>query len=448
MAFGITDAGFVLKTLETIKAEWEEAMRTAFGKGVLLSAESVFGQIVGIASLRESLLWEQLEAAYHALDPDSATGAGLDNIGAITAAPRLLPLKSAAALVCTGTPGTALDAGRVVVVTTSGARFVTDAAATIAAVSAWASSTAYALGALVHSGGRVYEATVAGTSSATAPTGTDLEANVVGGTTLRWRYRGQGTGAVRVASSSEDYGPIAAVANSIVTIDTSVAGWSSVCNPADADLGRGDQPDWEYRTHRENQIRSQGLAAVDAIRAAVTQVLGVTSCTVQENTTDLTDSAGRPPKSVEVFVEGGDAADLGAAIWRSKPSGIQAYGTSSVTVKDSMDVDRTVGYSRPADANIYIRVHGLVTDASFPGDGLAQIAAALATWADSYFTTGRNVVSSAMLPTIFAVGGVVECPLPFIGRAANPTSSSTVAIDLRERPRFDTTRISVSHTPA
>lgn len=444
--YGVTEAGFVLKPLEVIKAEWEASMRTLFGAGFNLAPETPGGQFVGIAVERESLLWEQLEAVYHATgNPDATGGAALDALGGLTGAVRLPATQSAVVLTATGTPGTALPAGRVASVDVVGSRFSTSASATIAAVSAWAGATYYAIGARVTNGGYVYEAAAAGISAGSGgPTGTDRETLIPDGSgALLWQYVGEGTGAVDVAALSEDYGPIAGPARSIIGIETPVSGWDSVVNLLDAELGRALQTDADFRVRRQQLLRAQGLAAVDAMRAAVLQVADVLSCSVYENVGDAVDGDGRPAHSVEVLVEGGEDADVAAAVWAAKPAGIETHGTTTETVVDAKGTSRTVKFSRPTEIPVYITVRRTKDVRAYPADGDEQIRVAVVAWAAGALGIGSDVVSSALIPSVFGVSGVTDCPLPYIGTSVSPVSSATIAIDDRSRATFDTARVVV-----
>jgi uncharacterized phage protein gp47/JayE len=442
--YGVTDAGFLLKSLEVIKLEWEAAMRAVFGAGFNLEPETPEGQFVAIAVEREALLWEQLEAVYHATgNPSGAGGVALDNQGALTGAQRLISTQSAVVLTCTGTPGTVLAIGRAASVAVAGARFSTTAAATIAAVDAWAGTHAYALGALVTNGGNVYQCTDLGTSAGSGgPTGTDRETEVTDGG-CKWRYLGEGTGAVDVDAVSDDYGPIAGPARSLTVIESPVSGWADVCNVLDAVPGRAPQTDADFRIRRAQLLRAQGLAAPDSIRAAVLLVEDVLSCTVYENTTDETDADSRPPHSVEVMVEGGADADIAAAVWASKPGGIETYGTTTTTTLDSKGTSRTVKFSRPIEVPIYITVRRTADVRTYPSDGDEQIRIAVVAWAATHWGIGDDVVSSALVGPAFAVDGVVDCPLPYIGTAASPSSTVTIAVNDRSRATFDSAHVVV-----
>lgn len=449
MDYGLTTTGFALKTQSVIKDEWDAEMRSEFGAGFNLEPETPEGQFVGISVTREALIWEQMEAVYHGTgNPNGSTGNALDNLCALTGVERLEAASSVVVLTATGTPATVLAEGRVASVEDAGDRFVTTAEATIAALNAYQNGHDYAVDVRATYGGKAWQCTVAGTSDvAGGPAGNPGDLVVHG--TVTWLCLGAGTGAVDVAAQSEDYGAIPAFAGSLNTIETPVSGWAGVINVLDADLGRDEEKDAALRVRRRDLLRSQAAAAVDALRAAVLQVAGVTSCTIFENEASYTDADGRPPKSFEALVEGGADADVAAAIWKNKPAGIATYGTTSVAVQDSAGGSRTVKFSRPVDVLVYVVANIVKDPALFPLNGKTLIKDALVAWADAYHKIGRNVVSSSLVPQIFnGAGGVVDCPAPFIGTDPNPEASDTIVVDTRSRARFDTSRVIVNTVDA
>ncbi len=445
MDYGLTSTGFVLKTQSVIKDEWDAAMRSEFGAGFNLEPETPEGQFVGISVTREALIWEQMEAVYHGTgNPNGSTANALDHLCALTGVERLEAASSVVVLTATGTPATVLAEGRVASVEDAGDRFTTTAEATIAALNAYQNAHDYVVGTRATYGGKAWQCTIAGTSAvAGGPAGNPGDLVVDG--TATWLCLGAGAGAVDVVAQSEDHGAIPAFASSLNTIETPVSGWSGAINVLDADLGRAEEKDAALRLRRRDLLRSQAAAAVDALRAAVLQVAGVTSCTIFENESSYADADGRPPKSFEALVEGGADADVAAAIWKNKPAGIATYGTTTVAVQDSQGGSRTVKFSRPVDVLAYVVVNLTKDPSLFPLNGVTIIKDALVEWADAYHKIGRDVVSSSFIPKVFgSASGVVDCPLPLLGTDPNPDTSATISVNTRSRARFDTSRVTVN----
>lgn len=450
MSFGLTDAGFIAKSLEVVKEEVEEDWHEQFGDSEDVDPQVPDGQIIAILTSLCAALWDLLQALNAAFDPDQATGPSLVALCALTGTTPLEPLPSTATATLTGTAGTVVAAGKTISVAGTGARFDTDAAATITAVSARATGTGYLEGDRVKNSSspvRIYQALNDGTSGGGGgPTTTD--ADITDGS-VHWRYLGDGTGAVDVAVTCEVTGPTVAASGTLTVIETPVSGWTSAINVLDADLGRNAETNSALRLRRELELRSTGNAALDAIRGRVLNVAGVTSCSVFENTTDATDVNGLPPHSIEVLVLGGTDAAVAAAIWASKAGGIATYGSTTVSVADAAGGLHDVKFSRPTTKNIYV-VMTLSVDGSagspWPSDGEDQVKAAVVAFGDT-FTIGRDVTASGLGAQAFKVAGVLDANPVYIGTAPAPGASTTITNSLRELALFDTSRVSVTANP-
>lgn len=126
--YGLTLAGFVAKPQSVIKTELEDSFKAVFGQNINLSANSNFGQFVGIMSEREALVWQLIEAVYASQYPGGAEGTSVDNILALNNLKRKLATPSKTdptpitksngvteyGLVLYGTAGTTILAGSLV----------------------------------------------------------------------------------------------------------------------------------------------------------------------------------------------------------------------------------------------------------------------------------------------------------------------------------------------
>lgn len=384
---GLTSTGFVTKTIAEIRAEIQTTFRSIFGADVALHPQSPNGQVIDIMAEREASLWDALEASYAARDPAAATGSELDAVAYFTGTARREATKSRVSLSLTGTAGTLIPAGKIVSVGGSSVRFVTLDDVTL---------------------------------------------------------DGLGTGTVD--AEAETAGPITANWGTVTSIETPVAGWTAVTNPLDANPGENEETDAALRVRREDELRAQGSAHITAMVGLLRAVDGVTSAEGFENVTSETDGDGLPPHSVEMVVIGGDDQPIFETIFASKAAGIETYGTTSGTVTDDWGQDHTIKFSRQTDVDIYVAVDVIVDETLFPADGADQIAAAIAAYGDD-FPLGRDVVSSAMVPSIFGIPGVIDVTAVNIDTSASPTGEATIAIAPRSRAVFDTGRMTVGVTP-
>lgn len=436
---GVDSTGFTQKTVTEIIESLKAGYRGVYGASVNIAARSRIGQRMALFANELSEVWELGEALFNAMDPASATGAGLDNQLKLVGIERQPATFSTVVLTLVGGATTVIAAGKRASVADTEATFAIDAGATIALATAWAPITSYSLGQRVRNVGNVYQCTKAGLSFA-GPTGTSL--SIVDGTVI-WRYLGVGTGAVDAAATATVTGPVQGFAETIAVIDTPVSGWNNVVNLLDAETGNDVEQDADARARRDLSFSKQALSPLDAIRAEVLAVDGVTSCTIFENFTDATVD-GVPMKSFETLVEGGVDQSIINAIFRKRPGGIQAYGNTSGTAVDSAGGNHTIAFSRPVDVDIWVAVTQTYDPLLYPSNGDVQTQDALVERQNAK-AVGRDVVSSAIAAGMFLdVPGLYDVSQVLIGTVNPPVSTATVAITPRQKAKFDTSRVSVT----
>jgi uncharacterized phage protein gp47/JayE len=391
-AYGVSPTGFAAKPLATCRGELEQLVRATFGEGTNLEPEGPWGQLVGILAEREAELWDLSQEVYGSRDPDQAQGSALDALAAITGTVREPARRSWVLCDLGGTPGTVVEAGAVASVEDGGARFVSVARAVL--------------------------------DSAGVASGVRFEA--------------------------EQPGPVIAPATRLSVIETPVAGWGSVVNPADATIGADVETDAALRLRRRDELTVAASATLDAVRAEVLRVPGVTACTVFENATSGTVN-GMPPSSVEVLVSGGADADIAQAIWRSRSAGIETYGTSSATLVDTQGVTRAVEFSRPTAVNVWAKIVLKKDPLRYPANGDQLVREAVAAQAQARLGVGGDLVTRAFFPAVLSVSGVVDVPTFQVVKAAPPpaatpafTSEANIVIAAREKAALLTSCIVVS----
>jgi uncharacterized phage protein gp47/JayE len=484
MTFGLTPQGFSIKRLPQIKSEIDNALRTSLGNGINLLPTELFGQIVGIISERESQIWELANAVYDSFFPNNAQGVNLDNVVAITGIKRLDATKATGIGTAYGALGTIIPIGLVVsAIDDPTKRFVTSEVATIAAgtdaiqliqfssvpdAGQWTlsylgnqssvlnfNSNAAAIEAaltalpgltgLTVSGDYTtgFEVTFAGLAgSQTQPililsSSTLTNTSIAIGVSITEDTAGILPN-ITVPIIAETTGKRDAFANSLTVIETPISGLISFNNENDIDNGKNIETDGELRIRRLNTLANPGASTLDSIRAALLEINEVKDARVFENDTDAVDIYGRPAHSIEAVVLEGVNQEIADVIWNTKAAGIATYGSETETVSDTMGFTHTVKFSRPTEIDIYITVDNLVTDPdTFPVDGMDAIKAALATFGDSEFSIGDDVLYNRLHCPIANISGVISYDL-FIGTAPSPSGQVNIAIADDERAFFDT----------
>lgn len=107
--YGLTEYGFNKKNFPAIKLEIETSLQDAFGT-INLDDKSNFGQIIGVFTEREALLWEALESVYNSMYPDTASDFSLDSVCALTGLTRLQATATKVVCQLTGTNNTLIVA--------------------------------------------------------------------------------------------------------------------------------------------------------------------------------------------------------------------------------------------------------------------------------------------------------------------------------------------------
>jgi len=217
----------------------------------------------------------------------------------------------------------------------------------------------------------------------------------------------------------------------------------------DAELGRNIETHAEFRIRREQLLRLAGAGTLEATRSAVLNVSNVVQAFVFENFTNFVDAFGRPGKSFEVVVQGGDDTEIAQTIFDKKPLGIESYkvpGPNGVTVAiiDSQGVSVDINFSRPDTIQMHVIADIVVSAAEFGGgsqvDGEQQVREAILAVGDS-LQIGQDIVilSFRCAPLASAVGGVagvLDVTSMLIENVDPPTNADNIGISDRSLATF------------
>ena len=335
MAFGLTVDGFVKKKLTDVQEEIFTELDETFGI-VDRSAQSVFGQVVGVFSEQAAELWEAADLTYNSQYPATAQGIALDNVVDINGLTRKDETNSKADVQLEGDEGTLVPGLTEFRQGNTDEVFVLDADVTIE--KAIAVKTVFSVNSLVIGS---YTIIIDGQSFDVVTTSPPTEAivlngfksvidaaapgkfdtAVIGTTTLQLEIIASSDNFNKKTNydlqsvdskldldeiwsqgpvSAENSGPINVPANSITTIVTPVSGLNQVDNIDIGVPGEDTETDIELRIRRAESVSAAGAATIPAIRARLLEIITVTSVSVVENDTDEFINIGELPGTVSI----------------------------------------------------------------------------------------------------------------------------------------------------
>lgn len=395
MSFGLTVDGFKIKRLDDILSEIRQRFRDEFGDSIDLSDGSPIGQIVAIMAERESLVWELAQDVYNSQYPVTSEGRQLDNVVGLTGTTRRGPTFSSVITgVARGDENTIVTDGTIISVNGNPlARFIVQGNYVI---------------------------------------------DVVDGATFKVED---------ISLIAETEGPIQANAGTLTVIETPISGMNSFTNTLDAELGSESETDPELKARRDGELQIAGACTIEAILSELGARELVEAVIVFQNKTAITDSDGRPPKSLDIVVLGDVDQDIADAIFLVAGGGINTIGDISKDVIDSQGFTQVTKFSRPSEISIWIE-SDITTDPNFyPVDGDDQVEAALLVHGET-LTVGQDVIvfgSNSVSGIFNDIPGILDFVIR-IGKAVSPTLDDNIVIEPREIAKFDSSRITIVST--
>lgn len=433
--YGVTSSGFVMKPFSECLAEVNAQMQSIFGATIDLSPSQPFGQWAQAQADREFALWQLAQSLFTARDPDGASGAGLDELCAITGTVRLSPTPSTANAVFAGVNGTPITTAFQAAVNPTGIVYQCTTPGTLTTLPGYSSPTPFAQFTLITNGGNVYCAGTGGTSTGVAPTGTGITADG----SIFWLYIGAGTAGATLPMASVLVGVQQATSGALTQIVTPIVGLNAINNPSGFTAGILNESDSALRLRRIAELNANGAASTVAIvnaietltQASIVPVpLGlpaftipstyvtevpIASVAVYENPTDFTDAFGVPPHSINPVVQYPgfptpntqyDSA-IAAAIFNKKAAGIRSSalaGGPTYTVTDTAGYGHSISFDYPTPIWLWIYAQ-LNRGASYVGD--ANVKQALVNW-----SIGLSGYGPVGVPYTGAISGDANLPFP------------------------------------
>lgn len=390
--YGVTSTGFKVKTRERIVTDMQSAARGFFGENVNLSAKSPLGLFIQLLAWPISLVWQALEGVYNSSFVDTATGQSLDNVGKYIGIQRRAATKAVHTVQFAGTEGTAIPAG--FIVDTGGKKPV---------------EFEVLVGGEIGSGGMV-----------------DLQVQC------------------RQAGSIGNVPP-----GTIQKIKNPVSGINQITHLSLLSQGLDRETDLEFRERYRNSVAKGGASTLDSITAAILEVPNVIQAVVVENDTMTTDSQGRPPKSIEAIVLGGENADIGQAIFTTKAAGIQPYGNVTTNVIDNSGRTHVVRFTRAQEINVYVKIQ-VTKNVSYPVDGDTRVKDQVISYiggVDSKEIYNRGLLMGEtvvymQIPMAIDVPGIEDLAIT-IGTGPNPAGTTNILLLSHQKAKTSLSMVEV-----
>lgn len=468
---GVNYEGFEQKRLQQVIADMETEARSNFGSSISTDVNSVLGRSLRIVAQPVSDLWEGNEQVYNSFFPDRATGVSLDALAALAGITRFKAKPTICPVHLTAMKDSIVPAGSTVSSSFTGELFDTttirffDLSQTIALQIEPVNAIAGNTYSVEYDGSTVtYVAQVGDTVESIAAEFVDkfneiliFDAEVVEDNeklcyiTSKDPFKTYSfvlssnivaREVTEVASvRAYEAGPLEQPVGTVDTVASPVSGWVSVNNPVDAIPGRNRETDIQLRIRFANSKETRASNTLEAIYSDLQGVQGLNRGVVYENVLDEIDYRGLPPHSVAIVADGGSSLEIADLLWRNKPTGIQTYGNTTVTIIDSMGFPRDMNFIRPDEIPLYITIN-IAAKQGFPADGSEQIKQYIIDYINENYSIGDDIVYSRLYTPINKVANH-EVNSLFIGTSPNPTGTSNVEVSFDRVARTQTSYINI-----
>lgn len=396
--YGITVNGFVMKRLDEIYSSVCSSIKEEIGVDPSENPQGILNVLTTIFCDQIASLWEDYSNGYEQLFPLTATGIALDRVMEVGGVNRIGKSRTKYALACTGKEGTVIPAGSLVQSNTYPVRQFQ--CATIGEISSknWQTlciqpiesitgsfkftfsiernATSGIVGTIASESNLSDDLTVTSYDDAVTQitealsgfdhlkrlgisisNGRDAEGKktiILSGNNASDSFSSSVCSYITISEvtsnltfESVEYGNQPLANDTITKIVTSIDGFESVTNKCTPIEGRLEQTDAEARSSYLYRLANRAQGTVASVVAVLySDVSGVTYATGFQNDTNEEDSAGRPPHSMEIIVQGGDDEEIANAIWKNKAAGIRAYGSNYAYATDTEGQKQYVEFTK------------------------------------------------------------------------------------------------------
>lgn len=265
------------------------------------------------------------------------------------------------------------------------------------------------------------------------------------------------SGTVDLYAYCTEYGPVDPEPNTVTVQSTPVSGWEKVTNGAVISIGKSEETDEELRSRQQQSTNNTAFRHIEAIRAAVLNVPGVTFCRAYQNSTLLTDERGIPGKEVAIVVVGGDDRSIAEAMFFEFGLSQIGHGNHTEVFYDDQSIAYPISFSRPVEREISVRITlEIIVDEriqNFPSTGPDNIKDAIVKFAkdgsnkcepigNPGFPPGQDIIVKWLDTPINSIGGadIIKVEVAVDG---GQYGTSNISIAWDEIGIFDKDRIEV-----
>lgn len=328
----------------------EKRIKSKFGEWTHTDADSWTGIILRVFAYFQSILYQDVNDAYHNNFIDDATGVSLDRLAANFGLHRNPAQQATVELSFEGTPGYTVTAP-MTYGTEDGINFV------------------------------LYD-----------------DVNLVDD--------GTGTGRGTGWAAAVETGETSNVSASTITVRVDdVEQVTSVTNANAASGGMSVESDASLANRIHAQITSQPGPTLYGLYTALNNVTGVKRVQIIQNLGIEADESGNPPKSLHFYVLGGQQQAVGQAILDNIAAGVQTVGKLNVKAEDIAGHIHDVFFDTAQQLSIYVNVSINTTDDFDALNGAAAIKQGVKDYI-SGVDMGGTIVYTRLFQPIYEVPGV------------------------------------------
>lgn len=448
MSYGLTSAGFVIPTLETIIAERLERCKEKYGEDFQAADDNILWQHELIDAERELQAWQMQEAVYYAQTVSGAEGIYLDDALGLRGFYRDKATASNGYVVITS--DNTISNEQLMPTTTNfnsntGVIYRPDTVTTFSdrvvgqlityddfvgfrnytfSYNDADTGTGYTLVASVDGSNNVqvtnYMFTIRNSLLANTSltedevfitdTNTDNVALYIGystdgslvGVSKPSNYKiepviGLKSSSFFVIANKVGFYPLSS--GGIISASPSNVAYSEVTNLEQFSSGSNVESDTIYRLKAASQTGGTALGSEARLIEALEEVDGVVSATIFPNPS-VTPKGGVDGASFEAVVTGGATADIAEAIYKNKAITDNTSGQISYGVLKANGVSETISFSRSTTVTLNVKVNYTTTTGVVLSSAEQDtIKSALETFSDS-FTIGGKVFNFSLMSTV------------------------------------------------